>query len=306
MEGQLISLLSFAALASACGAVLLGLRDLFTPRPSASDVPSVRRLPRGIEQEENAGTIRRFDSWFERTLYMSGWPLSPVAAVLLHLMSSLLFAGPVYIVTDNLLLTAIAGLFGFAIVLISMVIAQRRRVKKFLEQFPGALDLLARAVRAGESLEQAIELVGESARDPLSTEFRRCSGQLDMGLSVSATMQGLTRRMDLVDVRIFANTLSMHRDVGGNLAATLERLAEVIRDRRSFQRQLKSVTGAGRFTALFIATLGPLLFAYLFIFQPQYGEGLLNDKVGQVMLGYAVVSQLVGLFWVSRLLKNDL
>ncbi len=305
MEAQLISLLSFAAIASGCGAVLLGLRDVVGPRRTAEG-PTLRRLPRHLEESAEAGSIGQFDSWFESTLYQSGWALSPMGAVLLHLFVALCVGGLVFLLTENLLLTGLSGLAGFAAVMVALVLAQRRRVRKFLEQFPGSLDLLARAVRAGESLEQAIDLVGESSREPLSTEFRRCAGHLEMGLSVAATMRGLTRRMDLVDVRIFANTLSMHRDIGGNLATTLERLAEVIRDRRAFQRQIKSVTGAGRFSAMFIATLGPLLFAYMFVFQPEYGQGLLNDRIGQLMLSYAVVSQLVGLFWVSRLVKSDL
>ncbi len=303
MDAQLISILSFAGIASACGAVLLGLRDLLGEK-SVAEPKAIRRLPRRMT--EDATGVRKFDRWFERTLYLSGWELSPLAAMLLHLMVAIALGGGVFVFTDNLLLTAIAAMIGFTLVIVTLIISQRRRVQKFSEMFPGSLDLLARAVRAGESLDQAIDLVGRSSRDPLATEFRRVAGQMEMGLSVSAAMQSLTDRMDLIDVRIFGNTVSMHRDIGGNLAHTLERLAEVIRDRQAFRRQLKSVTGAGRFSALFIATLGPLLFAYLFIFQPQYAEALLKDPLGKVMLAYAVVSQLVGLFWVSRLIKSDL
>ncbi len=304
MDTQLISILSFAGIASACGAALLGLRDIFGSKATPEPRTTIRRLPRPAEEAPSG--VGKFDQWFERTLYLSGWELTPTAAMLLHLLVALALGGAVFVFTENILLTGIVAVAGFTLVLTILIAAQRRRVRKFVEQFPGSLDLLARAVRAGESLDQAIDLVGNSSREPLSTEFRRVAGQLEMGLSVSAAMKSLTTRMDLVDVRIFANTVSMHREVGGNLATTLERLAEVIRDRRAFHRQLKSVTGAGRFTALFIATLGPLLFGYMFFFQRQYAESLLNDPVGRVLLGYAVVSQLVGLFWVSRLLKSDL
>ena len=304
MDAQLISILSFAGIASACGAVLLGLRDIMRPKTAVEVKPTIRRLPRRAEASE--GSVGKFDRWFERTLYLSGWELSPLAAMLLHVLVATVLGGTVFVLTDNLLLSSLSATMGFVMVMVALVISQRRRVAKFLELFPGSLDLLARAVRAGESLDQAIDLVGQSSREPLATEFRRVAGQLEMGLSVASAMESLTNRVDMIDVRIFANTLAMHRDTGGNLAATLERLAEVIRDRRAFRRQLKSVTGAGRFTALFIAALGPLLFGYMFIFQPQYGHALLNDSLGKVLLAYAVVSQIVGLFWVSRLLKSDL
>ena len=304
MEAHLISLVSFAGIASACGAVLLGARDLWIGR-EAAQTEVLRRLPRRNREAESPTLVGRFDHWFERTLYLSGWPLNSLAAMLLHVLVAVVLGAAVFLLTENTLLTATAALAGFAVVLLWMVVSQRRRVAKFSEQLPGALDLLARAVRAGESLDQAIDLVGRSSHEPLATEFRRCSGHLQMGLSLSNTLEGLTERFDLIDVRILANTLSTHRDIGGNLAETLERLAEVIRDRRAFRRQLKSVTGAGRFTALFIATLGPLLFGYMFIFQPEYGRKLLDDPLGRTLLTYAVISQVVGLLWVMRLLKSD-
>lgn len=304
MEAHLISLVSFAGIASACGAVMLGARDLLGGR-EAIQAEVLRRLPRRSREGEQASLTGRFDHWFERTLYLSGWPINALTAMLLHVFAAVVLGGSVFVLTENLLLTAIAAVAGFTVVMLWMIACQRRRVAKFSEQLPGALDLLARAVRAGESLDQAIDLVGRSSHDPLATEFRRCSGQLQMGLSLASTLEGLTERFDLIDVRILANTLATHRDIGGNLAETLERLAEVIRDRRAFRRQLRSVTGAGRFTALFIATLGPLLFGYLFIFQPDYGRKLLDDPLGRTLLAYAVISQVVGLFWVMRLLKSD-
>lgn len=304
MDAQLVSLLSFAGIASACGAVFLGARDLVARR-TVQELEVIRRLPRRKREDDATSLSARFDRWFERTLYLSGWPMNALSAMLLHLLVAILLGGTAFILTDDVLLASVGAVFGFMAVLMSMVVSRQRRVAKFLEQLPGALDLLARAVRAGESLDQAIDLVGRSSHDPLATEFRRCAGHLQMGLSLPATMEGLTERFDLMDVRILANTLATHRDVGGNLAATLERLSDVIRDRRAFQRQLKSVTGAGRFTAMFIASLGPLLFGYLFIFQPEYAERMLNDPLGQAMLIYALISEVVGLLWVARLIKSD-
>ena len=126
-----------------------------------------------------------------------------------------------------------------------------------------------------------------------------------MGLPLQTCMRGLAQRLDLMDVRIFANAVAVHRDAGGSLPTVLERLAEMIRDRQSCHRQLRIVTGAGRMSALLITALGPILFVYMFVFQPEYGHKLVDDPMGRWMLVGAVVAQVTGIVWVLRLLKND-
>lgn len=305
MEDSVLALLSFLAISCVGGAGLLRLHDTFS-RPVEIEDPPLRQFPRRPQAEPAPAGVSRFDSWLERTLYLSGWSLSPLEASLLSILVALALGGMVLLASENLLAASIAGLAGLTFPLVGIILAQRKRVRRFAEQFPDALFLIARAVRAGESLDQAIELVGQTAHDPLAVEFRRCAGQMNMGLSVPAAMQGLQQRMDLMDVRIFANTIAMHRDLGGNLPATLERLAQVIRERYAYQRQLKSVTGAGRFSAMFIGLLGASLFAYLILFQPEYAQRLLESGTGQAMLCYAAVSQLAGLFWVSRIVRREL
>jgi tight adherence protein B len=126
-----------------------------------------------------------------------------------------------------------------------------------------------------------------------------------MGLAIPACMKSLSQRVPLMDVRIFCNALAVHRQAGGNLPITLERLSEVIRDRMAYHRQLKSVTAGGRFSAMLISILGPILFVYLFVFQPQYGGKLLEDPMGQTMLMIAILCQIVGFVWVTWLIKKD-
>ena len=85
----------------------------------------------------------------------------------------------------------------------------------------------------------------------------------------------------------------------------LERLATVIRNRMSYHRQLKTATSAGRFSALLIAVCGPVIFAYLFLFQSQYGGKLVEDPLGRLLPVYAVVSQVIGMIWIFRMLRTE-
>lgn len=299
---NIVALISFASILSGCGALFLVSRSFAVERNA--EKPELKRLPM-FSDAEVSGTIATFDSWFERTLYLSGTNLSSIEGALAIVLVTLGVAGAVFLATDHELLTLLSGMILIGGCFAALVIQARRRCIEFEQQFPMALDLLARAVRAGESFDQGLLLVGEAAEGLVGSEMKRCAKQLELGLSVQDCLRGLAQRVPLMDVRIFANAVAVYRDAGGNLPITLERLAEVVRDRQSYHRQLRSATGAGRISSMLITALGPILFLYLFVFQPEYGRKLIDDPMGKWMLIVAVVSQLTGIAWVLRLLKSD-
>jgi tight adherence protein B len=167
------------------------------------------------------------------------------------------------------------------------------------------MELLARAVRAGESLDQAVHLVGETVPKPLGPEFRRCARQMEMGLSVDAAMQSMSRRAPVTEIRILASALTVQRKTGGSLPITLERLSAVIRDRLNYRRQFKASTAAGRVSTLLIGAAGPFVAVYLMVFQAAYFQKFLDSFGGQMMLLTALVLQVVGYIWVYSLLRTD-
>ncbi len=294
----------FGGMAAALGALLMGVRDLFLSRDSRLMAsPILKKLPARIDEADSTA-VGRFDVWLERAVYMTGMNTSITMASLLFILIGTTVGMALFVFIEDVLLSVTAGILGIAVCFIILSIVYKRVMKKFEEQFPPALDLLARAVRAGESLDQAFVMIGDSVTDPVAGEFRRIAKHLEMGLSLSAAMKSFAYRVPTMDVRIFASALSVHREAGGNLPKTLERLANVIRDRMSYQRQLKSVTGAGRVTATIISALGPLLFLYLFFVQPEYSSSLWNDPTGRLVLIAAAVSQVIGLIIVSRMLRS--
>ena len=302
---SLVSLISFASIVSGCGAVFLGVRDLFSRRNRNTALNrELRRLPK-LRDMEPSGLTERFDVWFERTLYLSGLNMTPLEGVLLITLVTLAGGGAMFLATLNEVFTLLTTMVLVTLVFTTLVIVARRRTTKFEQQFPMALDLLARAVRAGESFDQSLVLVGEASEEPVASELKRCAKQLELGLSVQNCMQGIAQRVNLMDVRIFANAVAVHRESGGNLSVTLERLAEVVRDRQSYHRQLRSITGAGRLSSMLITALGPILFLYLFVFQHEYGRRLVEDPMGKWMLVIAVICQITGIIWVLRLLKSE-
>jgi tight adherence protein B len=302
---NLVSLISFGSILSGCGAVFFGTMGLIGwDKHDAALRLELRRLPR-IRDVEPKGPMERFDVWFEQTLYSAGTNMTSLEGVLLTVMVALSGGGAMFLATEDERFTLVAAVLCASSVFITLDIMARRRMTQFEQQFPTALDLLARAVRAGESFDQSLALVGDASQEPVSTELKRCARQLELGLSVHDCMRGLSQRVNLMDVQIFANAVSVHRESGGNLSITVERLAEVVRDRHAYHRQLRSVTSAGRLSAMLITALGPVLFIYLFVFQHEYGRKLVEDPMGKWMLITAIVCQLVGIVWVLKLLKSE-
>lgn len=308
MEPTVLALISFAAVSFGAAAIGLLLRDVAwgSAQPSKPSGPlRLQRLPLANQENSTRSAIGEFDQWFYRLVIESNTGWSPLIGLSFLILLGLLVGGPLFIWQDAPLLLAVGMTVGIGLGLMLLLYWRSRRMRKLQEQLAPAMETLARAVRAGESLDQAIQLLGAKSAEPLALEFRRCANQLKMGLSMSAAMRSLVHRVRLTDVKIFTTTLTVHRQSGGNLAHTLDRLAAVIRDRLDHRLQMRAATGAGRMSATLIASIGPILFVYMFFVQPDYARGLLDNPIGQSLLTLAVFLELVGMLWVARLLRNE-
>jgi tight adherence protein B len=308
---SLIAILILVALALAMSAAALVVKDLLHARPDGALATSesgkeplrLRRLPKAPDDRTVNGPLDRFDRWFLRLIRETGLPLTPTNAVLLLVLCGALAGGALFVWNEHPLPAIIGVSLGMAGALTYLVVQRARRVQQLQGQLPSALEMLARGMRAGQSLDQAVALVGERSPEPLATEFRLCAKQLAMGLSLAAVMRSLVDRVRLFDVRIFTTTLTVHRQTGGNVAKVLERLASVVRERLNFRRQLRATTGAGRLSAILVGSIGPILFAYLFFCHPEYMQSMLDSPLGQSLLLGAVLLEIAGLAWTIRLLK---
>lgn len=278
------------------------LEDRLGIGENAPPATEVRISP---EYQTTRGLVGKVDRGFGWFVAQAGLEMAPETAFLVAVAVGLTLCGIVLLWRDNLLEAATAMLLGLLLVFGYYGYLRSRRRGEIREQLPDVMDLLARAVRAGESLDQAIHMVGETTSKPLGPEFRRCARQLDMGLSIDAAMQALTRRAPVTEIRILASALMVQRRTGGSLPLTLERLSAVIRDRLNYHRQFKASTGAGRISTILIGATGPLVAVYLIVWQYDYFQKFLDSFPGQVMFGTAVVLQLIGYIWIYQLLKSD-
>lgn len=288
-------------------ALALVLRELFGAAGGAGTlkVGGLRRPFNVTDELPSSSLTGRLDQGFERLVLESGVATSPLAALFWLLFLGLTVGGALFIWRDQPLAGMTGVLLGMAGGLVWMLRQRSVRYRLMREALPDVLDLMSRAVRAGESLDQAIQLIGDETTGPMGQEFQLCSRQLDMGMSLSAVMKSLMRRVRLPEVRILATTLMVHRQTGGNLALTLERMSGVIRDRLNYVRQMKASTGAGRISAFMIALAGPIMFLLMFTLQYEHMRIMFDQPLGQSLLVAAVVLELVGIVWVLSLLRAE-
>ena len=210
----------------------------------------------------------------------------------------------VFVLSEQVAPAVTIGGLTVLVAVLGLAVSYRRMVAKFENQLPMALDLMARAVNAGESLDQAIALVATSMEEPVKSEFARVQNQLQMGLSMRAATATLVQRIDTTSVRMMASILSVHRESGGNLSETLHRLADVLRKRFDYERKLRAVTGAGRTSAFVVSGLAWVIFGYLFLFRPEYGRTLWEHPSGKPMLLGAFILEMIGMAWSWSLLRK--
>ncbi len=306
MTLEQVSLIVFFASITVCGALWLVLRDLmWGPHGDGRlRTRSLRRVPTVHDEQPATSLTGRLDQGFEHLVFESGFDVSSLTAFLLLLACGLLTGGALFAYNANPMLAGLAGAAGMLVPIGFMMILRSRRMREMQEGMPYVVDLLSRAVRAGESVDQALALIGSETKGVIGHEFTRCARQLDMGLGMGTVMQSLARRVRLIELRMLASTLMVHRQTGGNLPVALDRMAGVVRDRLNAARQMRATTGAGRSSTLLMTIISPIAYILCFIYFPDHVRPLLTDPIGQMLLITAVCLELLGIVWVLALLKN--
>ena len=308
MTLEQVSLIVFFASIAVCVALWMVIRDLMwgPENPDRLRPVSLRRVPTVHDEAPATSLTGRLDQGFEHLVFESGFDVSSVTAFLMLVACGLLTGGALFAYTANGMIAGLGASAGMLLPLFTMMLLRSRRMREMQEGMPYVVDLLSRAVRAGESVDQAVALVGAETKGVIGREFTRCARQLDMGLALGTVMQSLSRRVRLTELRMLASTLMVHRQTGGNLPVALDRMGGVVRDRLNGARQMRATTGAGRSSTLLMAIVSPIAYILCFIYFPDHVRPLLTDPTGRMLLMLAVSLELIGIFWVLALLKRPI
>ena len=186
------------------------------------------------------------------------------------------------------------AIFAATIPFLVVMFNRRRRLNKFEEYFPEALDLLGRAVRAGHAFTTGLEMISKECPEPLAGEFRTTFEEQNFGLPLRDALLNLAERVPIIDVQFFVTALLIQKETGGNLAEILDGLARVIRDRFRIYREVRVRTAQGRLTAGILIALPIFMACVLGVLNPKYIGVLFTDPAGPIVLGTAATMQLIG------------
>ena len=246
----------------------------------------------------------RVNSWFDSLMIQSGTGISPSMMLGICFLGGLTLGGTAFVITENLLSTALAMMIGFVGPLGIVMIIRTRRQTRLMEQMPAMLDELARAAKTGRSLDHCYEFVAANTPEPLGTELRLCARQMQMGIDLGTALRALPVRTGLVTLNILVTALTVHQQLGGDLVLVLERLSETIRDRLLFLGRLRAATTSSRATAILMITLPLAIFAFLTVRDPDYFQKLFASTWGRGLTITAIILQIVGAIWVLRILRS--
>lgn len=179
------------------------------------------------------------------------------------------------------------------------------RMRKFEEQFPEAIDLVARALRAGHALPTGLGMVADELKAPVGTEFRILFDEQNFGLTLTDAMRNFARRIPVLDARFFVTAVLTQRETGGNLAEVLDNLGAVIRDRFKVKRQVRVLSAHGRITGFVLASLPPALAMATLLINPNHLGTLLGDPLGHRMIYTAIFLQVAGTLVIRKLVDIE-
>jgi tight adherence protein B len=211
-----------------------------------------------------------------------------------------------WLATGRLSIGAVLGPWTGAIPYLWVRMKADKRMWKFEEQFPEAVDLVSRALRAGHALPTAIGMVAGEVPDPVGTEFKKLYDQQNFGMGLNDALRAFASRVPVLDARFFVTAVITQREAGGNLAGVLDNLASVVRERFKIKRQVRVISAHGRMTAMILSGLPPVLAFLTTMMAPDQMGMLIEHPIGIRMIMAAIVLQVTGMLIMRKIVNVEI
>ena len=180
---------------------------------------------------------------------------------------------------------------------------RKKRFADFQKQLPDALELIARALRAGHSLGTGLKLVSDEMPEPMGTEFGRIYEEQNLGVPLEEALDSMSDRIPNLDLRFFTTAVILQRQTGGDLAEILDKIGRLVRERFRIWGAIQALTGEGRISGVVLLGLPPVLFLTIYYLNPEYVQILFTDPLGTQMLSVAVGLQVLGALVIRKIIN---
>ncbi len=280
----------------------------------------LRTLSSGISRNEEIDILRKRllsqVSWFNRVLLRiprihkldrfleqanTRYPLG------FYILLTFLLASCGYLIGSALTFSRVITLplvvlFG-SLPFLSVYLMKRRRMLKFERQLPDAIDLIARALKAGHAFTGGIKMVAKEFEDPVGTEFDKTIDEINFGVTVEDALKNLIKRINCPELNFFAVSVIIQMETGGNLVEVLDKISYLIRERFKLQGRIKILSAEGRISAIVLITIPFLICLYINMVNPRYLNPLLTDPVGKFLIVCSAVMMILGVIVIRKMIS---
>src|SRR3954463_8090601 len=239
-----------------------------------------------------------------RLILQSGLKLGIVKFAIYVVVLALFAFGLVMVTREDLLQAFGAALFCCTLLPLLMLKFKRgRRQKKFGAQFPDALDIIVRSLRAGHPVPVAINMVAREMADPIGTEFGIVGDEITYGADLETGMRNLYFRIGQDDLPLFVTAVAIQSSTGGNLGEILENLSKVIRERLKMRRKIRALASEGRASAMILSSLPIVMFLVIQVITPEFYASVWHEELTKICLAAAGGWMLMGNLIMFRMVN---
>ncbi|HYV39740.1 MAG TPA: type II secretion system F family protein [Gemmataceae bacterium] len=316
MTPLIITALAFVAVTAVIGALML----VFAGGPSAKTTERLETLTGKRKKEDESANILRKTAFeqdkksllkmltpnfpsLQKIFVQADCHIAPSTLAGVGLLLALLGMTATWLAGAKWYFLPLIGLLMFTIPLAWLFNKRRARLKKFGAQLSDALELVARALRAGHSLAAGMHVVAEEMPSPIADEFGRVYEEQNLGIPIEDALKSLCDRVPNLDLRFFVTSVLVQRTTGGDLSEILDKIGYVIRERFRILGQIQALTAEGRLSGVILIILPFALFLLMLYLKPDYIEKLWTHEIGIKMSVAALVAQLLGALVIKKIVN---
>lgn len=246
-------------------------------------LPLTHRIDALLVQSGTGHTVGQFLAW------SFGW---------MAVTGAVSFAWPLPVLLRGLL-----AVFGLGVPWLLLRRARQRRLVRIEQQLPDAADFIARALRAGHSFTNVLQIVGNELPEPLSSEFRIAREEINYGVPMNEALHGMAARIPLTDLRYLIIAVLIQRESGGNLAEILGNISQIIRARLKLVAHVRVLSAEGRMSAVILTLLPFAVLGMMVLMSPKYVSMLWTDPKGMRLMWYGLGMMAVGTVWMRKIIR---
>ena len=259
----------------------------------------IRRLGRPLIRKDRSARL-------ELQLIRAGILLRSEEYIIIVYLSAIVPPLLIYMLTGNIFAAAVTLAAGLIMPRQLLNAAIRKRLNRFNQQLPDAINVMIYALKSGLSLIQAAESVANEMSDPISSEFKRMVNEITiLSRPKNEALEDMSRRVNSEDLDLVVTAIVIHSQVGGNLAEVLENIVETVRDRITVKGEIRAITAQGRISGIIVASIPVFVGTMILFIDPGYLMPLVTKPMGWLLIGFCIISEFLGFIFMKQIMTID-